>query len=117
MAALWGALIACDTGAQLAFKSAAINSIAPELSLRWLRMLAQSWQLGAAVGCLALTFLLWMTILRHQKLSTAFPATALAFVTVAAGSRWIYGETLPAFALAGIALILAGVAMLKPLNA
>ena len=117
MAALWGALIACDTGAQLAFKSAALQSIAPEPTLRWVGMLAQSWQLGVALGCLALMFVLWMMILRRQKLSSAFPVTALTFVMVAAGSHWVYGETVAATAIAGIVLILAGVAMLKPLDA
>ena len=115
LALLWMALVACDTSAQLAFKSVALR-IAPEASWRWVGMLAQAGLVWAALACLAATFVLWMAILRTQKLSSAFPVTALAFVTVAIASHVIYGEDIAATTLAGMALIVAGVTLLKPLD-
>ena len=116
LAILWTLLVACDTGAQLAFKSAALSSMAPELSWRWMAMLAHAWPLWVALACMGATFVLWMAILRTHKLSSAFPTTALVFVTVAIASHLVYGEPIVAMTLVGMALILAGVALLKPLD-
>jgi multidrug transporter EmrE-like cation transporter len=115
LAVLWLALVTCDTGAQLAFKSVALR-IAPDASWRWVGMLSQAWLVWAALACMGATFLLWMAILRTQKLSSAFPVTALTFVTVAIASHVLYGEDIAATTLAGMALIVAGVTLLKPLD-
>jgi multidrug transporter EmrE-like cation transporter len=79
-------------------------------------MVAQSWRAWSAVACLLLTFGFWMLVLRRAKLSQAFPVTALTFIGVLGGSSWFFGETIAPIQYAGIALIVAGVAVLKPLD-
>jgi multidrug transporter EmrE-like cation transporter len=116
IAGLWAAMIACDAAAQLAFKSAALRLPQPTPSLHWIGMVAQSPRAALAVACLACTFALWMLILRRSKLSSAFPVTALALVCVAVASHWLFDETLVPLQMTGIALIVAGVALLKPLD-
>lgn len=117
LALLWAGLVACDSAAQLLFKAAALRLASPEPTLAWVAMVAQSWLVWSAVACLVLTFGLWMTILRRAKLSTAFPITALTFIGVVGGSWWFFGESIAPLQYAGIALIVAGVAALKPLDA
>ena len=69
------------------------------------------------MACLILTFGLWMIVLRRAKLSEAFPVTALTLIGIVAGSLWLFGETITPIQYAGIALIVVGVAALKPLDA
>lgn len=109
-------MIACDAAAQLAFKSAALRLPQPEPSLHWALMVAQSPRAALALALLALTFGFWMLILRRSKLSSAFPVTALAIVCVVVVSHWIFDEPVAAFHSIGIALIVVGVALLKPLD-
>jgi multidrug transporter EmrE-like cation transporter len=114
MLALWAAFIGLDISAQLLFKSAALRLAPPELSLQWLRMLAQSARFWIAALCLAMTFLVWMLILRRSRLGLSFAATALTFVGVIGGSQLVFGESIGSMQFAGIALILVGVALLGP---
>ena len=117
LALLWGGLVVFDSAAQLFFKSAAVRLAEPAMNLAWIVMVAQSWRVWAAVASLLLTFGLWMLILRRARLSTAFPVTALTFIGVVAGSWWLFGESIGPLQYVGIALIVAGVAALKPLDA
>jgi drug/metabolite transporter (DMT)-like permease len=114
--ALWAALIALDTSAQLLFKSAAVRLAPPELSLQWLRIVAQSLRFWAATLCLAMTFLVWMLILRRSRLGLSFAATALTFVGVIGGSQLLFGESISSVQYAGIALIVLGVVLLGRLD-
>jgi multidrug transporter EmrE-like cation transporter len=117
LALIWAGLVVCDSAAQLLFKSAAVRLAEPAPTLAWVAMVAQSWRVWSAVACLILTFGLWMLVLRRAKLSTAFPVTALTFVGVVGGSWWFFGEMIAPVQYAGIALIVAGVAAIKPLDA
>jgi multidrug transporter EmrE-like cation transporter len=110
---LWAGLIAFDTTAQLLFKSAALGMPQPEASLRWLRGVAESTTFWVGALSLALTFMIWMLILRGSQLTLVFPATALTYVGVIGGSRWIFGESIEPLQYAGIALIVVGVALLR----
>jgi drug/metabolite transporter (DMT)-like permease len=114
--ALWAVFVACDTSAQLLFKSAAVKLPSPELSLQWLGMVAQSARFWAAAFCLAMAFLAWMLILRRSRLGLSFAATALTFVGVIGGSQIVFGEFISWIQYAGIALILIGVALLGRLD-
>jgi drug/metabolite transporter (DMT)-like permease len=114
--ALWAALISLDTSAQLLFKSAAVRLAPPELSLQWLRIVAQSLRFWAATLCLAMTFLVWMLILRRSRLGLSFAATALTFVGVIGGSQLVFGESISSVQYAGIVLIVLGVALLGRLD-
>jgi multidrug transporter EmrE-like cation transporter len=113
---LWAALIGFDTAAQLLFKFAAQSLDYPEVSWRWLHMIAQSGTFWLAALCLTLTFPIWMLILRHSQLNLAFPATALTYVGVIGGSQLVFGESINAVQYAGIVLIVVGVALLRRSN-
>ena len=110
---LWAGLIAFDTAAQLLFKTAARGLARPEASLQWLLGVAESPTFWAAAVSLVLTFLIWMLILRGSQLTLVFPATALTYVGVIGGSRWIFGESIEPLQYTGIAFIVAGVALLR----
>lgn len=114
--AQWTGLVVADVAAQLLFKSAAVTLAAPEPTWAWVAIVAQTPAVWAAVACLLVAFGFWMGILRRAKLATAFPVTALAFAGVIAGSWLLFGERVTIAQGAGIALIVAGVAMLKPLD-
>lgn len=116
LALLWAGLVVTDTAAQLLFKSAAVRLAEPRITPEWLAMVAQSPRVWSAVACLLLTFGLWMLILRRSALTASFPVTALTFVGVIAGSWVLFDESITAFQYAGIALIVVGVALLKPLD-
>jgi len=111
---LWAGLVASDCAAQLLFKSAALRLEAPRLDAGWVAMVAQSPRVWTAVACLMLTFGLWMQVLRRSRLSLAFPVTALTIVAVTIGSRIAFDEAIAPVNYAGIALIVAGVALLRP---
>jgi len=110
---LWATLIGLDTTAQLLFKLAAQSLGHPEVSLRWLHMIAQSAVFWAAAMCLVLTFPIWMLILRRSQLNLAFPATALTYLGVIGGSQLVFGESIDTVQYAGIVLIVIGVALLR----
>ena len=116
LVALWAILIGLDASAQLLFKSAAVRLPPPEVSLQWLFLAAQSPRFWAAALCLAMTFLIWMLILRQSRLGLSFAATALTFVGVIGGSLLVFGEAISAIQYAGIGLIVVGVALLGRLN-
>jgi len=117
LALLWFGLVVSDSAAQLLFKSAAVRLPKPAATFAWMAMVAQSWRVWLAIGCLLLTFGFWMLVLRRRRLSTAFPVTALTFIGVVAGSSLLFGETITPLQYGGIALIIVGVAALRPLEA
>ena len=113
---VWSGLVVADSAAQLMFKAAASHLPEPQATLPWVLMVAQSPRFWVAVACLVVTFGLWMLVLRRAKLSLAFPVTALTFVGVIGGSMLIFHETIAPLQYAGIALIVVGVALLRPLD-
>ena len=76
-------------------------------------MIAQSAVFWLAALSLALTFPIWMLILRRSQLNLAFPATALTYVGVIGGSQLVFGESINAVQYAGIVLIVVGVTLLR----
>lgn len=55
---------------------------------------------------------LWLYCLGKLDLSLAFPASAIQFVLVFAGAKWILGEPIPALRLIGGIIILVGIILL-----
>ncbi len=106
-------MITLDSGAQLIFKAAALQLGEAEASWRWVGMVAHSALFWAAVLCLSLSFPIWMLILRRTRLHLAFPATALTYVGVIAGSHWLFGEVIRVAQFIGIVLIVLGIAMMR----
>jgi drug/metabolite transporter (DMT)-like permease len=111
---LWALFVSLDALAQLLFKNAAVGLPEPSMTLRWVYLVATSVGVWTALGCLALVFALWMMILRESPLGTAFPMTALTYVVVVVASQVVFNETLAPLQYTGIALIIVGVAMLRP---
>ena len=60
----------------------------------------------------ALGTALWLYCLGKLDLSLAFPASAIQFVLVFAGAKWILGEPIPALRLVGGIIILIGILLL-----
>lgn len=61
-----------------------------------------------ALICYGLAMLLWLFILSKLKLSLAYPATALIYIFIMAGSWFILKERITAMQIAGVAIILIG---------
>jgi drug/metabolite transporter (DMT)-like permease len=114
LAILWIAFVAADGAAQLLFKSAAAHLPEPSLTLQWVLLTATSLRAWAALGCLVMVFCVWMVILRRLPLATAFPMTASTYVVVVAASQVVYGERIAAVQYLGVALIVVGVALMRP---
>jgi drug/metabolite transporter (DMT)-like permease len=110
---LWTLLIVFDTSVQLLLKSVGNLLPDPEWSLRWLLVAGSFPFVWMAIFCYVATFAVWMLILARSSLSLAFPATALNYVSVLLGSRWLLGEQILPLQVVGIAFIIAGVAMLR----
>ena len=110
---LWTLLVGFDTSVQLLLKTAGTRLSAPEASLTWLLGALASPVVWIAIVCYIATFWLWMLILHRSSLSLAFPATALTYVSVIFGSRWLLGEQIQTLQYLGIVLIVCGVAMLR----
>jgi len=89
----------------------------------WLPAARRAWRDGdvlsapfAAVGVGAalyvLSFALWLLIVERLPLSIAFPtAIGLSMVAIAVGSALVLGESVDATQVAGMVLILAGIAL------
>jgi drug/metabolite transporter (DMT)-like permease len=110
---LWLALVAFDTTFQLVMKTAGGVLDAPSASWTWLLAAAHEWRVWLAAATYITQFGLWMLILRRSSLSFAFPATAVTYVSVLLGSHWLLGEQISLLRWAGVALIIAGVALLR----
>ena len=93
--ALWVALIALDTSAQLLFKSAAARLTPSEPSFQWVQMVAQSPHFWAAVVCLLMTFLVWMLILRRSRLGLSFAARVVISAVVLVPTGFLMGFPFP----------------------
>ena len=106
----WGLLlaIALDTAVQLCWKASVpvhaglwrtlpLTLVQP---LFLLSLLLHVWQLFN-----------WMMVLALAELSFVQPITALSYVTVAASSAWLFGESVHPGTIAGILLVLLGVGL------
>ena len=114
IAVLWVFFVAADGTAQILFKNAAAHLPDPSLSFDWLYATAMSPRLWAGLACLGLTFASWMMILRRGPLATTFPMTAATYIVVVVASQILYRETIAPVQYLGIALIVVGVALMRP---
>jgi drug/metabolite transporter (DMT)-like permease len=64
------------------------------------------------VGLFVLESVFYTGALRHLDVSTAFPISSLAFVTVAVLSQWLLGEAQSKLRWVGVGLILLGTGLL-----
>lgn len=68
--------------------------------------------LSVSLLLLGLAMLAWLAVLQRLPVGRAYPMLSLNFVLVALAARWIWREALGSRQLAGIVLIVAGVALL-----
>ncbi|HTH16984.1 MAG TPA: EamA family transporter [Magnetospirillum sp.] len=107
------AAIVLDTITQLAWKEAVggLGEVSGIIAVT-LTALHNPLFLGV-VGLMLCQFLNWMLVLEHSDLSYAHAITALSYVTVAAASVPLLGERISLAQGIGIALIMAGVALVS----
>jgi undecaprenyl phosphate-alpha-L-ara4N flippase subunit ArnE len=56
---------------------------------------------------------LWIVVLSRAPLSLAYPLLSLGYVLVLLASAYVFGETIPAVRVAGIAAILVGLLLVS----
>lgn len=61
------------------------------------------------VSCLALSSVLWVTVLKKLPLTIAHPITGIVFILVPVASNVLWNEPLPLSRIIGIAVVFAGI--------
>jgi drug/metabolite transporter (DMT)-like permease len=98
-------------GGQVLFKLAA-DDISANRAAGLLPALVSPW-LAAALILYAFATALWVWVLMHVPLNRAYPFAIIAMALVPLASHWLFGEVLSARYLAGLALMLAGLALVQ----
>lgn len=105
-------LLSFDTCAQLCFKFASMDALTPDFSVDWfMSLFGKPWVYGAILGYI-LTFITWMTLLKHAPVGPSVAASHMELVTVTILSVWLFNEPLNTYKIVGGALILLGVVCL-----
>lgn len=77
-----------------------------------IQAILMNWRLLAGYGCLAANTLLLVIALREGQLSVLYPIIALTYVWVAILSPMFFPDTMNAFKVMGIALVVLGVSLI-----
>ena len=109
---LWALLIALESGGQIATKVGGDQLGQMDFTLQWLHAVMLNSGVWVAIACYIGAFFVWMLILRRSSLSLAFPLSSLVFVGVLLGSWLGLGEHISALHWVGVAVIIAGIALL-----
>lgn len=100
---LTASLLSC--AGQLCQKQAALHG------LRKGKMALLTW-LALSVGLLGCAMLVWLVVLQRVPVGVAYPMLSLNFIFVVLAARWLWREPVSLRHWLGIALIMAGVAMM-----
>lgn len=103
--------VACDVTGQVCFKLGVGNDAGGPAAPTLLHKVLHSRWVALGVAVYALEFVLWFAVLSRAELSVAFPFTALGYAGVVVASRYILNERISLRRWAGIATIVAGVAL------
>ena len=108
--------VALNAGAQLLLKEGA-NRVWPiELQAQALmsaaRHVAISPPIIGGLLCYVVSVVLWLVALTRVDVSVAYPMLSIGYVVNAVAAWWLFGESLTAMKLTGIAVIVAGVFIL-----
>ena len=109
---LWALLILTESAGQLFTKVAGDQIGQMDFNWQWLAAVAVNPGILAAIACYIGAFFVWMLILRRSSLSLAFPLSSLVFVVVLLGSWLGLGEHISPLHWVGVAVIIAGIALL-----
>ncbi|HZP87269.1 MAG TPA: EamA family transporter [Burkholderiales bacterium] len=108
---LWMLNALVDTGGQLAFKAASREPHDDASVLeRWRHMLSRPW-IWIGVGCFAIEFVLWLAFLSLVPLAVAVMLGMISIALVMLGGRIWFREPVSRGRLAGVVLILIGIAL------
>jgi drug/metabolite transporter (DMT)-like permease len=66
----------------------------------------------AGLGCYVVATFAWLTVLQRVPVSFAYPMISLNYIFVTLLAKYVRGETVPSLRYLGLALILAGVAVI-----
>jgi drug/metabolite transporter (DMT)-like permease len=104
------------TASEVLIKIGAVQTAVPGTAAEWLGFsgLASAWVWGG-IGCLVLSFLCWIYVLKHLPLSVAFPLTNVVHVTIPISSWILLGEAISIRRWFGIGVVVVGLALVaKP---
>ncbi|MDR0528359.1 MAG: hypothetical protein LBG69_01925 [Zoogloeaceae bacterium] len=107
---LWAVNLVTDTCGQLAFKKAAIENTKARGWAHWRHMLGRPWIYLGALAYVA-EFIAWLAFLSTVPLAVGVLLGMAGIVAVMLGGRLWFGERFTRGRLAGVSLILAGVAL------
>lgn len=105
----FGILLLFDTLGQTSFKLAATAAEPLAMSMDWVvRVFTNVWVYVAIFGYIV-TFLAWMTLLRHAPVGPAFAAAHMEVVTVMIVSIWLFNDYITLGRFLGALLIVIGI--------
>lgn len=105
----FGILLLFDTLGQTSFKLAATAAEPLAMSMEWVvRVFTNVWVYVAIFGYIV-TFLAWMTLLRHAPVGPAFAAAHMEVVTVMIVSIWLFNDHITLGRFLGALLIVIGI--------
>ena len=105
----FGILLLFDTLGQTSFKLAATAAEPLAMSMDWVvRVFTNVWVYVAIFGYIV-TFLAWMTLLRHAPVGPAFAAAHMEVVTVMIVSIWLFNDHITFGRFLGALLIVVGI--------
>lgn len=108
----FGILLLFDTLGQTSFKLAATAAEPLAMSIDWVvRVFTNVWVYVAIFGYIV-TFLAWMTLLRHAPVGPAFAAAHMEVVTVMIVSIWLFNDHITLGRFLGALLIVIGIVCL-----
>lgn len=74
--------------------------------------LATQWPIIAGLSCYVISVVVWIIGLSRVDVTIAYPVLSLGYILAAVGASMFLGETLSVQRIAGIVIIIAGVAVL-----
>ena len=111
---LWAVFLGLATFTQIAFKWGGTDLEKADTVADWFAALVRSPAVGLAILGYVVMFGVWLHILQRTSLARAFVMTGLVYVTVPLAAWAIFGEHVGIIHAAGIALIIAGIALMGP---
>ncbi|MGH8145082.1 MAG: hypothetical protein ACREPY_02005 [Rhodanobacteraceae bacterium] len=108
----WVVLLILETTGQVALKKAGLSVGVFEPNLQSLLAALSTPWLWLGIGCYLGQFAAWMSILEKSALSTAFPTSAIVFVSVMIASWAVFGDPMGWEKILGSAIIVAGILLL-----
>ena len=109
---LWICLPVFNTLNQVAMKLTAGVVQHEAFGLRWFMDMVSCPYIWMSFGCEVVNFVVWLAILKRHTLSQAFPLTAVSYASIMLTSWFFFHEPVLLRQLMGIALIVAGIAVI-----